>query len=53
MRAVPSLLLSLALLPASVAQPLVTARYENLPGAAIYSNGNLLSWDPQYTQVTF
>lgn len=53
MRAVSSLLLSLALVPACVPQTPVTARYENLPGVAIYSNGYLLSWDsPQYTQVT-
>jgi len=53
MRAVSSLLLFLALVPACVAQTPVTAQYENLPGVAVYSNGYLLSWDsPQYTQVT-
>jgi hypothetical protein len=53
MRAVSSLLLSLALVPVCVVQTAVTAQYENLPGVALYSNGYLLSWDsPQYTQVT-
>lgn len=52
MRAASSLLLSLALVPACVAQTPITAQYENLPGVAIYSNGYLLSWDSQYTQVT-
>lgn len=48
-----SLLLSLALVPVCVAQTPVAARYENLPGVAIYSNGYLLSWNsPKYTQVT-
>ncbi len=52
MRTVSSLLLSLALISACVAQPPVTAQYENLPGVAIYNNGYLLSWDtPQYTRV--
>jgi hypothetical protein len=53
MRAVSWLFLSLALVPACVAQAPITAQYENLPGVAVYSNGYLLSWDsPQYTQVT-
>jgi len=53
MRAVSSLLLSLALSPACDAQTPVTAQYENVHGAAVYSNGYLLSWDsPEYTQVT-
>ncbi len=53
MRAVSSLLLSFALVTACVAQPPVTAKYENLPGVAFYRNGYLLSWDsPQYTEVT-
>ncbi len=53
MRAGSSLLLSLALVPACVAQTPVTTQYENLPGVALYSNGYLLSWDsPQYTQFT-
>ena len=53
MRAVPSLLLSLALLPVSIAQTPVTAQYENLPFVYLYSKGYLLSWDmPQYTQFT-
>ena len=53
MRAAFSLLLSFALIAVCVAQTRVTARYENLPGIAVYSNGYLLSWDsPQYTHVT-
>lgn len=53
MRTVSPLLLSLALIPAFVAQTPVPAQYENLPGVAVYSNGYLLSWDsPEYTQVT-
>lgn len=53
MRASSSLLLSLALAGAGIAQTPVTALYENLPGAALYSNGYLLSWNsPEYTQVT-
>ena len=53
MRARSSLLLSLAFLPACFAQGLVTSKYENLPGVALYSHGYLLSWDsPQYTRVT-
>ncbi len=53
MRAVSSLFLSLALVPACVAHAPVTAQYENLPVGALYSNGYLLSWDnPDYTQFT-
>lgn len=53
MRSVAWLLLSLALVPACVAQTSVTAQYGNLPGVAIYNNGYLLSWNsPEYTQVT-
>ncbi len=53
MRAGWPLLLSLALVPACVAQMPVTTQYENLPGVALYSNGYLLSWDsPHYTQFT-
>jgi hypothetical protein len=53
MRAVSSLLLFLALVPAYIAQTPLTAQYENLPSVAVYSNGYLLSWDsPQYAQFT-
>jgi len=52
MRAVSGLFLSLALVPACVAQTPVATQSENLP-VAVYSNGYLLSWDsPQHTQVT-
>lgn len=53
MRAVSSLVLFFVLIPTCVAQTPAPARYENLPGGAVYSNGYLLSWDnPQYTHVT-
>lgn len=53
MRAVSSLLLLIAPVPAWMAQTAVTVQYGNLPGVATYSNGYVLSWDsPQYTQFT-
>src|SRR3569833_2254502 len=54
MRAISSLFVFLALVRALMAQAPtpMTARYDNLPGVAIYSKGYLLSWDTQYTQFT-
>jgi len=52
MPAVLSLLLFVALISACVAQTPVTAQYENLHGVIIYSNGYLLSWDQQFTEIT-
>jgi hypothetical protein len=53
MRAVSSLLLSLALMPAFVAQTPAPKQYQHLTSVPLYSNGYVLSWDsPEYTQVT-
>ncbi|MBV9157391.1 MAG: hypothetical protein JO097_14095 [Acidobacteriaceae bacterium] len=52
MRAALPLMLFLALISPCVAQTTVPARYADLPGVAIYNNGYVLSWDPEYTQVT-
>jgi hypothetical protein len=51
MRALQSLLFLLCFVPACVAQAPAPSQYEGLPGVAIYSNGYLLSWDPQYTEL--
>jgi hypothetical protein len=45
-------ILFFALVTACVAQTSLSVRYEGVPAGGVYSNGYLLSWDDEHSQLT-